>query len=260
MSNNAETLKSAVREAYATVARGGGGCCGNGGDVVMTAELLGYRRDDAQAVPDGANLGLGCGAPLEFAQPQLGETVLDLGSGAGFDAFLARRAVGEEGHVIGVDMTPDMLAKARANAERVGYTNVEFRQGEIEALPVDDASVDLVISNCVLNLVPDKDRAFAEIARVLRPGGRMVVSDIVRTGELPAEMMASLAAYAACGAGAVPRDEYLAKLAAAGLDRIEVLREVEARDLLVSAACANGLEALTDGMLASATIRAWRPS
>lgn len=259
MGNDAETLKSAVREAYSAVAKGQGGCCG-GNDVIGIAEVLGYRRDDAQAVPDGANLGLGCGAPLTFAQPRPGETVLDLGSGAGFDAFLARRAVGAEGQVIGVDMTPDMLAKARANAEKVGYTNVEFRQGEIEALPVEDASVDLVISNCVLNLVPDKARAFAEICRVLRPGGRMVVSDIVRIGDLPPEIQESLAAYAACGAGALPLAEYLGGLAEAGLERIEVLREVDARDLLVSAACANGLEKLTAGSLSSATIRAWKPA
>jgi len=260
MSNDAESLKSAVREVYGAVAKGGGGCCGGGPDVISFAEVLGYRRGDAQAVPDGANLGLGCGAPLEYAQPQPGETVLDLGSGAGFDAFIARRAVGVEGQVIGVDMTPEMLAKATANAERAGYANVEFRQGEIEALPVDDASVDLVISNCVLNLVPDKARAFAEIARVLKPGGRMVVSDIVQVGELPAAIRDSPAAYAGCAAGAWPRDEYLAGLAEAGLEQVQVVREVEARDLLVGAACCgDGMEALPTGVLGSITVRAHKP-
>ncbi len=260
MSSDSAELKTVVREAYARVAKGGRSCCGAAdADVVQFAEVLGYQRGDAEAVPTGANLGLGCGAPLEWADAQPGETVLDLGSGAGFDAFIARRVVGETGHVIGVDMTPEMIAKARANAEKAGYANVEFRQGEIEALPVEDGTIDLVISNCVLNLVPDKGRAFAEIARVLKPGGRLVVSDIVRTGELPAVIRESLAAYSACGAGALPREEYLAKLAAAGLEQIEVVRQVEALSLLVSAACAQGLEHLGEGMLASATVRARKP-
>lgn len=260
MATQADELKAVVREAYARVA-GGKSCCGGGPevDVVQFAAELGYLRDDTQAVPEGANLGLGCGAPLEWAAAQPGETVLDLGSGAGFDAFIARRVVGETGRVLGVDMTPEMVAKARDNAKRAGYTNVEFRLGEIEALPVESDSVDLVISNCVLNLVPDKARAFAEVARVLKPGGRMVVSDIVRTGELPAALRDSLAAWSACGAGALLREEYLAQLAAAGLDEIEVVREVEAHTLLISAASSDGLEALAEGMLASATIRARKP-
>lgn len=261
MATDAESLKSVVRETYGRVAQGGGSCCGGGGDVVLSAAAMGYDTDDADTFAEVANLGLGCGAPLNFAAAQSGETVLDLGSGAGFDAFLARREVGESGRVIGVDMTPEMLAKARFNAEKLGYANVEFREGEIEAMPVDDDSVDLVISNCVLNLVPDKDAAFREIARVLKPGGRMVVSDIVQTGGLPQAMRDNPAAYAACASGALPRADYLAKLEAAGLERIEVVREIDARALLTSAACCgDGLEALDEGMLASVTVRAWKPA
>ncbi|NUP99486.1 MAG: arsenite methyltransferase [Armatimonadetes bacterium] len=260
MSTDAETIKSAVRETYGRVARGGGSCCGGGGDVVQSAAAMGYDLDDADAFAEVANLGLGCGAPLTFAAVQAGETVLDLGSGAGFDAFLARREAGEKGRVIGVDMTPEMLERARFNAAKLGYTNVEFRAGEIETMPVEDASVDLVISNCVLNLVPDKAVAFAQIARVLKPGGRMVVSDIVQTDALPAELRHSLAAHAACVSGAVPLATYLALLEAAGLERIEVLREVDAKPLLTSTACCDeATAALGEGMLASVTVRAWKP-
>jgi ubiquinone/menaquinone biosynthesis C-methylase UbiE len=261
MGNDAETLKTVVRETYGRVAQGGGSCCGGGGDVVLSAEVMGYDPDDADAFAEVANLGLGCGAPLAFAQVQPGETVLDLGSGAGFDAFLARREVGDSGRVIGVDMTPEMLTKARFNAEKLGYANVEFREGEIESMPVDSDSVDLVISNCVLNLVPDKDAAFREIARVLKPGGRMVVSDIVQTGGLPQVMRDNLAAYAACASGALPQAEYLAKLEAAGLERVEVLKEADAKSLLTSAACCgDGMDALEEGMLASITVRAFKPA
>ena len=259
MSNDEQTLKLAVRETYARVATGGPSCCGGGADVVLSGQKMGYDVDDADLFAEVANLGLGCGAPLNYADLQPGETVLDLGSGAGFDAFLARREVGEAGQVYGVDMTPEMLARARDNAATLGYDNVEFRLGEIEAMPIADSSIDLVISNCVLNLVPNKARAFAEIARVLKPGGRMVVSDIVRVGELPALLQENLAAYASCASGAWPKDDYLAGLAAAGLERLEVLREIEARELLTSSACCgDGLEALIDGVLASVTVRGWK--
>ncbi|MCC7493951.1 MAG: arsenite methyltransferase [Fimbriimonadaceae bacterium] len=261
MSGDALILREVVRATYARVATGGPSCCGGGGDVVAMGEQLGYDSDDADLFADVANLGLGCGAPLNFADLQPGETVLDLGSGAGFDAFLARRQMGDEGLVLGVDMTPEMIARARRNAAQLGYTNVQFRLGEIECLPVRDATVDLVISNCVLNLVPEKAAAFAEIARVLRPGGRMVVSDIVTVGELPAGLRADAQAYAGCVSGALPRDEYLAGLAAAGLERVEVLRQVEARELVNSAGCCGeGLDDLTDGMIASVTVRAWKPA
>ena len=170
-----------------------------------------------------ADLNLGCGVPTRHAALRAGETVLDLGSGAGNDVFIARHEVGPEGRVLGVDMTPDMIAKARANAAKLGYDNVEFRLGEIEQLPVEAGSVDVVISNCVLNLVPDKARAFAEMARVLRPGGRFCVSDIVATGELPEGVRAAAGLYVGCVAGAIPETDYLALLAKAGFEGVRIV-------------------------------------
>lgn len=231
-------VKQVVKERYGQIARGRRSCCGaasEGGDrATKAAAAIGYAQADLEAVPEGANLGLGCGNPLALAQIRPGDTVLDLGSGAGFDAFLAAPRVGPEGRVIGVDMTEDMIAQARANAERAGCANVEFRLGEIESLPVEDGSVDLVISNCVLNLVPDKAQAFREIARVLKPGGRMLVSDIVRRGEFPDWLKQDADAYAGCIGGASEQDEYLALARAAGLTDIEVLSETDAVDLLTS--------------------------
>jgi len=169
-----------------------------------------------------ADLGLGCGLPTEHAGLALGQTVVDLGSGAGNDVFIARAAVGKTGHVIGVDMTPEMIAKARENAARRGYDNVEFRLGDIEALPVADGSADVVVSNCVLNLVPDKKRAFAEIFRVLKPGGRFCVSDIVLEGELPAGLRHAAELYVGCVAGALKREDYLRTIEETGFEAIEV--------------------------------------
>ena len=225
---SAEQIREQVRERYAEIARDGGvrpsgGCCGP--QPTQIAERIGYSAADTTAVPDGANLGLGCGAPLAAAALQAGETVLDLGSGAGFDAFLAARAVGPTGCVIGVDMTDEMLVKARANAASAGVTNVDFRKGLIEALPVDDASVDVVISNCVINLVPDKAAVYREVARVLRPGGRMVISDVVLNAPLPPAVAADAAALTGCVAGAALRERYLAAIAAAGLDGIEIVSD-----------------------------------
>jgi arsenite methyltransferase len=221
-------IRELVRERYAEIARDGGmgssaGCCGP--QPAEIAERIGYSAEDAAAVPEGANLGLGCGAPLAAAALQEGEIVLDLGAGAGFDAFLAAHAVGSTGRVVGVDMTDEMLAKARANAARAGFDNVEFRKGYIEALPVDDSSVDAVLSNCVINLVPDKAAVYREIARVLRPGGRMVISDVVLDEPLPEAIAANVAALTGCVAGAELRDQYLATIAAAGLTDIEVLSD-----------------------------------
>jgi arsenite methyltransferase len=223
-----EDVRELVRDRYAEIARTGsvnpvGGCCGPQPEQI--AERIGYSEADTTAVPDGANLGLGCGAPLAAAALQEGETVLDLGSGAGFDAFLAARVVGSTGRVIGVDMTDEMLAKARGNAQQGGFSNVEFRKGYIEALPVDDASVDVVISNCVINLVPDKAAAYREVARVLRPGGRMLISDVVLNAPLPDAVASDVAALTGCVAGAALRDQYLATIAAAGLADIEVLSD-----------------------------------
>lgn len=219
------TVHEIVRDRYGDIARRGsiGGCCGP--SPGETAARIGYEQTAVDAVPEGANLGLGCGAPLGHAKLQPGETVLDLGSGAGFDAFLAAREVGDAGRVLGVDMTDAMLARARENATRAGVTNVEFRQGLIEHLPVEDASVDVVISNCVINLVPDKAAVYREVARVLRPGGRLVVSDVVLDAPLPAAVAASAEALTGCVAGAALRTDYLGTIAAAGLVDLEVLAD-----------------------------------
>jgi len=232
-------IREEVRKAYAARVTEGSSCCGPSScctpDEVATkvpgrsadahqaaAIRMGYSAEEVEAVPENANLGLGCGAPLHHAKPQPGETVLDLGSGAGFDAFLAAQAVGAEGKVIGVDMTPEMLAQARANAEAGGYDNVEFRQGLIEEMPVEDGEVDVIISNCVINLSPDKAAVFREAYRVLRPGGRVAVSDIVLTAPLPEAIADSIAAYVGCVAGASLLDDYVGFLCEAGFEDIEV--------------------------------------
>jgi DNA-binding MarR family transcriptional regulator/SAM-dependent methyltransferase len=236
-SADAELAVKNVRErygAFATAATSCCGpaqptsCCGSAGDV---ATSLGYDSVDLELLPDGANLGLGCGAPLEHLELKTGETVVDLGSGAGIDALIAARKVGPEGSVIGVDMTPEMLAAARKNAEAAGAEQVDFRQGRLEDLPVDDASVDAVTSNCVINLVPDKSLVFNEIARVLRPGGRLVVSDIVLDGELPEAIRDNVLAYVGCVAGAERREKYFELLRDAGLGEVEVIKDVDFLDM-----------------------------
>ena len=226
-----------VRDRYAEIAREGrpvpeAPCCGpRPGEV---APRLGYKEADIAAVPEGANLGVGCGAPLGHAAPRSGETVLDLGSGAGFDVFLAAREVGPGGHVIGVDMTPEMLERARRNAAAGGYRNVDFREGRIEALPVEDDSVDLVISNCVINLVPDKAAVYREIARVLRPGGRVVVSDVVLDAPLPEAIAGSVAALTGCVAGAAMRTDYLRTIRDAGLHDVEIVDDKSFGDIALT--------------------------
>ncbi|MBI4541483.1 MAG: arsenite methyltransferase [Gemmatimonadetes bacterium] len=216
-------IRTAVREKYAEIATGEAAGCGCACDGI--AQHIGYARQDLEDVPAGANLGLGCGNPLQHAAVRAGEAVLDLGSGAGMDAFLAARATGPGGRVIGVDMTPAMIEKARAHAAAGGFTNVEFRLGEIEQLPVADASVDVVISNCVINLSPEKDRVFREAFRVLRPGGRMLVSDLVLGRPLPEEIRSSVEAYVGCVAGASLREEYLGHIRTAGFTEVEVVEE-----------------------------------
>ena len=186
---------------------------------------MGYSEAEMAAAPEGANLGLGCGNPTALASLKSGEVVLDLGSGAGFDCFLAAKKVGATGRVIGVDMTPEMIEKARKNAEKAGVANVEFRLGEIENLPVADNSVDVVISNCVINLAPDKKRVFAEAFRVLRPGGRLMVSDIVLLAELPQVIMDSVAAHVGCLAGASRKQDYLGAVEVAGFRDVQVVGE-----------------------------------
>jgi arsenite methyltransferase len=203
-----DQVRQQVRERYGAIAReevAGCGCaptCCSPGISPTAPDALGYAPGDAASVPEGAEMGLGCGNPTAIASIQLGETIVDLGSGGGFDCFLAARQTGDTGLVIGVDMTADMISKARANAARGGYNNVEFRLGEIEALPVADASADLVISNCVVNLSPNKPRVLSEVFRVLRPGGRVAISDIVATAPIPDELREDFVAYTGCVAGA----------------------------------------------------------
>jgi SAM-dependent methyltransferase len=218
-----DVLKDVVRTKYRAIAEGTDSCCGPN-DACGPNSGLDVSDDytGAEDIAAEADLDLGCGLPTEFADLQPGERVLDLGSGAGMDAFVARRDVGAEGHVHGVDMTEEMVAKARANADTLGHENVTFEVGDIEALPVDDTAFDVVLSNCVLNLVPDKEQAFAEIARVLRPGGRFAISDIVRVGPLPDPLREAAELYVGCVAGAMERADYLALIRKAGFEEVTV--------------------------------------
>lgn len=274
--NEHDQLREVVRSKYAEIAtnRPVGGCCqgtsgcggapsadGSGADSNMIGDayagVSGYVAD--------ADLGLGCGVPVQHAGLRPGQTVLDLGSGAGLDAFVARAEVGAGGHVIGVDMTAEMVAKARANAEKSGFRNVEFRLGEIEHLPVLSDSVDVVISNCVLNLVPDKQRAFAEIFRVLRPGGHFCVSDIVASQRLPDWVQGIADAYAGCVAGAIPKEDYLAIIGASGFGHIEVAseRRIEVPAVLLAQSLTEAQRAegeRHDLHVLSVTVRAVKPS
>lgn len=213
-------IHDAVRAAYGGRVESTG-CCG-ASNVATAAQKMGYSEDDVGAVPEGANLGLGCGAPLQAAAVVAGETVLDLGSGAGFDAFLAVREVGESGRVLGVDMTPEMIERARGNAERAGIDNVEFREGQIESLPVEDQSVDVIISNCVINLSPDKAGVFSEMYRVLRPGGRIGITDVVADDHLTTEQRLERGSWVGCIAGALSFSEYTSELNRAGFADISV--------------------------------------
>jgi ubiquinone/menaquinone biosynthesis C-methylase UbiE len=216
---------------------------------------MGYSADDLAAVPDGANLGLGCGNPRAIAALCPGETVIDLGSGAGFDCFLAARQVGATGHVIGVDMTHEMLAKARATARTIGATNVEFRLGELEHLPVADNTADVILSNCVINLVPDQARVFREAFRVLKRGGRLAISDVVNIAPLSAEMRNDADMICGCVAGAAPADQVRAWLQDAGFEATRVTVKPESRDLIATWAPGSGIEAC----VASAFIEARKP-
>jgi SAM-dependent methyltransferase len=243
----ATTVHEAVREHYGELARTSSSCCGsNTGSSTLYDEAL------IQAVPsDISGFSLGCGDPITLAKLQPGEIVLDLGSGGGLDCFLAAKQVGETGRVIGVDMTPDMLAKARANAERLKVNNVEFREGYLEALPVEDATVDVVISNCVINLSPDKPQVFREVFRVLKPGGRVAVSDIVTNGTLPEAVQQSMASWGACVAGALDQRDYVNGLRAAGFVDVRVQPKSQTDQALAS---------LPIGVPFSATITATKPN
>jgi arsenite methyltransferase len=221
-------MHALVRARYGALADGTSGtvgCCGGPLEAERVLSEIGYSAEQVAAVPEGANLGLGCGNPLAWAQLKSGETVLDLGSGAGVDCFLAARAVGRDGHVIGVDMTPSMIDRARANAAKGDWPHVEFRLGEIEHLPVADASVDAIISNCVVNLSPDKAQVFREAHRALRPGGRMVVSDLVWLHALPEDLRRDVDLYVGCIAGASLKQDYLALIRDAGFRDVEIVHE-----------------------------------
>ncbi len=222
-----DNIRQAVRERYGNIAESDNNSCTSnsccpGGDAKATSIDLGYSDSDVNQVPEGANMGLGCGNPRAIASLKAGETVLDLGSGGGFDCFLAVKEVEEEGTVIGVDMTPDMVSKARANADRAGYTNVEFRLGEIEYLPVANGVADVIISNCVINLSPDKAKVFHEAYRALKPGGRLAISDIVATAELPEQQKNDMALFTGCMAGASFITEIESMLKDAGFEAIEI--------------------------------------
>ena len=225
-------IKKKVREGYAQIAKKENSCCTPVSSCCGSADLaqtvsknIGYTDEELGSTPEGANLGLGCGNPVAMASLVEGETVLDLGSGAGFDCFLAANRVGKEGKVIGVDMTPEMIEKARENAQKGNYQNVEFRLGEIENIPAADNSVDVVISNCVINLSPDKSRVFQETFRVLKPGGRLMISDIVLLKELPEFIKDSIAAYIGCISGAIMKDDYIEAVKKAGFREVKIMDE-----------------------------------
>lgn len=218
-------VQEIVKERYGKAASSRDSCCSCGQDETtdLQAKRIGYTRQELRSLPPGANLGLGCGNPLAFAEIKPGDTVVDLGSGAGIDCFLASQKVGVHGQVIGVDMTPEMIEKANENSSKIGATNVEFRQGSIESLPVKSSSVDLVISNCVINLSVDKPAVFRESFRVLRPGGVLQISDIVLQKNLPRVIRRSVDAYVGCVAGASKKDDYLAYIRDAGFTQIEIV-------------------------------------
>lgn len=265
-----DIIRKAVRQRYGEIARGDRGecsvapspCCG-GAEALVSPETLtgrsaqrGYTREELESVPEGSNMGLGCGNPQAIAALKPGEVVLDLGSGAGFDCFLAARQVGPTGKVIGVDMTPDMVSKARENAAKASYGNVEFRLGEIEHLPVADNSIDVIISNCVINLSLDKPGAFRDAYRVLKPGGRLAVSDVVATAKLPADIRNDLTLYSACAAGAAYIADLEGILKEAGFVEIRIAPQNESREFIREWAPGRNLQ----DFICSAAIEAKKPS
>ncbi len=264
---NHDDIRQNVRDSYAQVAEASNqsdacgvesSCCGVSDDDAINTLIstrLGYSEDDLQQVPKGADMGLGCGNPRAIASLKPGETVVDLGSGGGFDAFLAAQEVGKSGHVIGIDMTPTMLSKARANADKGQYTQVECRLGEIEHLPVADNSVDVIISNCVINLSPNKAQVFADAFRILKPGGRLAISDVVASTEMPEEMKNDPQLHAGCMAGAALIDDLERMITDAGFCNVRIAPKDESRDFIKDWAPGRGVE---DYVL-SATIEAVKP-
>ncbi|WP_341676298.1 arsenite methyltransferase [Niveibacterium sp. SC-1] len=258
-----DEIRQTVRERYQRVARGevggcGPSCCGGSAaadTAALDSQRMGYSAEETDGVPAGANMGLGCGNPQAIAALKAAETVLDLGSGGGFDCFLAARQIGETGHVIGVDMTPSMVSKARANAAKGGYRNVEFRLGEIENLPVADSTADVILSNCVINLSPDKPRVFTEAFRALKPGGRLAISDVVASAALPEEIERDLALFTGCMAGASLISELEDMMASAGFDEIRIAPREESKSFIRDWAPGRPV---TD-YVASATIEAVKP-
>jgi arsenite methyltransferase len=254
-----DKTRETVRNHYGQVARTNGACgCGPGccGGSPSSSLDLGYGATEIASLPQGADMGLGCGTPLAFARLREGEVVLDLGSGGGIDCFLAASQVGPGGKIIGVDMTPEMLQKARDNAARVSASNVEFKLGEIEALPIADRSVDVVVSNCVINLSPDKPAVFREAFRVLRPGGRVAISDIVSSGPLPSELRDDPESLVGCIAGAPPMEELRAQLVAAGFVDVAIEVNESSKSFIKDWSPSSGAERY----VAAAAIRAIRPS
>jgi len=223
-----EEVKKIVKKRYGGIARAGLSCCSPcdcGPSIMKQGKRIGYSEEDLRNVPEASNMGLGCGNPVALAALKEGDTVLDLGSGSGVDVFLAAKKVGSKGKVIGVDMTKEMIERAESSAKKYGYANVEFRMGEIENLPVEDNSVDVVISNCVINLSIDKEKVFREAYRVLKPGGRVMISDLVTEGKLPEEIKKNLEAWARCVAGALEKNDYLDTMKKAGFRKIKVISE-----------------------------------
>ena len=264
--NDSEKVRQMVRDRYAQVAAGGpcgcqsepaNSCCGASTSIAESMnQVMGYSNKDLNSVVEGANLGLGCGNPTAIGNLKEGEIVLDLGSGGGFDCFLAAKKVGDKGRVIGVDMTPEMLARARENAVKIGTSNVEFRLGEIEHLPVADSSVDVIISNCVVNLSPDKRQVFKDAYRVLKPGGRLVISDVVATTEMPDQMREQAALLTGCIAGAEHIDKIRGLLEEVGFNEVKIELKARSKELVSGWFPGSGAE----NYVASADIEALKPS
>jgi len=251
-------IREVVSKTYGEIAIDGGTCCCScGGESTAgdTSQAIGYSSRDVSSVPEGANMGLGCGNPQAIANLKKGETVLDLGSGGGFDCLLAARQVGDSGYVIGVDMTPEMIARAKVNAEKTGVKNVDFRLGEIEQLPVEDSSVDAIISNCVINLSPEKPKVFADSFRVLKSGGRLAISDIVAMAQLPKELKQDMALHSACVTGASPISQLREMLKDAGFTDIRIEAQDASKDILHEWIPGRSI----DDYVLSATIEAVKP-